>query len=193
MRECGTKNEKPTDDELVSLVKKGDASAFVILSDRYMPALYNRASRYANVVGIDLEDFVQEGLLALFRAAKGFDPGLDARFGTFAITCINNSMSDSIKAFMRNARQHSHLNIDDLDENNLSSRTSPVEDSFLDQEASTLRAQRIENLLSVFEQQVLKHYLGGHSYQQISAILGTDTKAVDNALQRVRRKLRPEG
>jgi len=187
-----------SDDELVLLVKGGDPSAFTALSDRYLPALQSRAGRYANVAGIDMEDFLQEGLFALFRAAKGFDPETGARFSTYAITCINNSMTDAIKAHMKNLRRSSHLCIEDLDHRTLSEamaanpQAHSVEDTYLDQEHSTLRTLQIENLLSDFEQRVLKLYLRGLTYQQISVILSTATKAVDNALQRVRRKLRPE-
>lgn len=187
-----------SDDELVLLVKDGDTSAFTVLSDRYLPALQNRAGRYANVAGIDVEDFLQEGLFALFRATKGFDPEAGARFSTYAITCINNSMTDAIKAHMKNLCRSSHLCIEDLDHHTLNeamaanSQAHSVEDTYLDQEHSTLRALQIENLLSDFEQQVLKLYLRGLTYQEISVILSTATKAVDNALQRVRRKLRPE-
>jgi len=195
---CDTLTEILSDRELVFLVQSGNTVAFTALADRYMAFLHKQAGRYANTIGADIEDFVQEGMLALFRAAKGYNPEAKNLFSTYAITCINNSMTDVIRSHAKNTRQSSHLRIDDLDERGLSFHLSshtldnPVEDTYLNREASHLRAWQIENLLSNFEQQVLKLYLRGYTYQQISSVLSTATKAVDNALQRVRRKLRPE-
>jgi len=195
---CILQEEVLSDRRLVGLVQQGDMSAFTVLSERYLPVLNKRAGRYAGIIGTDIEDFVQEGLLALFRAVKGYELNAGTQFGTYAITCINNAMVDAIRAYMKNKKRSSHLYIDELDEHKLSSlmrsasRRNPVEDTYLDLETFHLRTRQIETLLSEFEQQVLRLYLGGHTYQQISSILDTATKAVDNALQRVRRKLRPE-
>lgn len=195
--ECGISNKSLSDAELVLLAREGDAAAFSILSDRYMPVLKGSAGRYAGIVGVDIEDFMQEGMLALFRAVRGFNSRSGTQFSTYAITCINNSMSSAVKLHLRGSRQNSNMYIDEMDERFLANESTfprqdkPVEDLYIDRETSLIRAQQIEKLLSAFEQRVLRLYLTGHTYQQIAHVLGTSTKSVDNALQRARRKLRP--
>ena len=186
------------DEDIVRLVRDGDAAAFPILLDRYLPVLRSRAWRYCSIAGADVEDFIQEGMFALFRAVRGYNNASGAGFGAYAVACINNSMSTAVKKHFKDSRHISPVCLYDLDEQNLYQqapsdfRAKPVEDSYLDQEAIVLRARQIETLLSEFEQQVLRLYLNGHTYQKIAVVLSTTTKAVDNALQRVRRKLRPE-
>lgn len=184
-----------SDIELAELAKNGNAGAFTCLSERFMPVLKRRANRYSSVVGIDIDDFIQEGMLALFRAVKGFDAGMDVQFRTYAITCINNSMNTAIKSHMKNIAQSSGVSIDGINEEKLGpdmQRASVhVEDMFIEQEDSAALAWQIQSRLSNFERQVLKLYLRGHSYLRISELLNTSAKAVDNALQRVRKKLRP--
>ncbi len=187
--------DRLSDLELVSLVKRGDASAFATLSDRYMPVLLGRAGRYAGIVGVDVEDFLQEGMFALFRAVKGFNPEAEVRFSTYAVTCIHNSMTDAIRAHMKCKRHDGDVNIEDIDRQPHASfsaqlQQKPVEDILLEQEARSIRENQIKTLLSDFEQHVLKLYLSGHSYRHISLVLSSTVKSVDNALQRVRRKLR---
>lgn len=176
------------DEELVLLVKKGDKDAFDLLSGRYHSTLKSRAGRYAGIAGVEEDDFLQEGLLALYRAARGYDPGGQAQFRTYAITCINNSMSAAIKLHMKQQNRKSTFSIDQLDQ--AQTGGIPMDQILLDRESSDQLADRIKTGLSDFERQVLGYYLSGLTYQQISQVLGTSAKAVDNALQRVRRKLR---
>lgn len=183
--------------ELVQLANEGDPVAFSQLTERYYPFLQKRAGRYSNLVGVDTDDFVQEGLLALFRAVKSFDPSAGVKFRTYAFTCINNSMVSAIKKYMRNAQRQQGMQLDDMDEQNLYNQAGVLDDArpedvFFAMETANHRARQIETLLSDFEQQVLRHYLDGRSYQEIADGLHTSTKAVDNALQRVRQKLRPK-
>lgn len=183
-----------SDKELAAKAKNGDTTAFSVLSERYLPILKSRANRYSNVVGVDTEDFVQEGMLALFKAVKGYDGHMGVQFNTYAVTCVNNSMITAIKSHMRSRRTAS-VSIDDNPELHINDRQKSdsmlVEDMYILQEDSAILADQIQALLSDFERQVLKLYLRGNSYLEISGMLSTSTKAVDNALQRVRRKLRP--
>lgn len=184
--------------ELVRRAEAGDTAAFDLLCEQYMPVLQGRAGRYSSIVGVDVEDFVQEGMLALYRAVKGFDPDAGIQFRTYAVTCINNSMASAIKSHMKNFSRRGGIQIDEMDEQTLHRQTMLladdmlVEDLFIQKEMNTQRQRQIEILLSDFERQVLVLYLSGQSYQEIANVLSTTTKAVDNALQRVRRKLRPE-
>lgn len=183
--------------DLVRMAKEDDQIAFAELCERYMPFISGRAGRYARVVGVDVEDFMQEGRLALYRAVKGYNPNAGIQFSTYAITCINNSMISAIKRYMRNALQQDPLQLDELDERKLylaaqQYEINRPEESLFQMETEEDRSQQINQLLSTFERNVLNHYLSGQPYQEIARALCTSTKAVDNALQRVRRKLRPE-
>lgn len=189
--------DSPGEMELVYRAKEGDPSAFALLSEQYLYILHGRAGRYSKIVGVDTEDFVQEGLLALYRAVKGYNPAMGIRFRTYAITCINNSMISAIKTHLRDYRQTQGIHLDEMGPPKVYGRVvlqeeDCPEDIFFQMEAAHARAQQMEALLSEFERQVLKRYLSGQSYQEIGLALRTSTKAVDNALQRVRRKLRPQ-
>jgi RNA polymerase sporulation-specific sigma factor len=150
-----------------------------------MRAIKSRANRYAGVIGQDNEDFIQEGLLALFRAVKGYDEASGFKFSTYAITCVNNAMASAIRKHMKS------LDADRLGASGDEAALKPPEELFIEQEGSAQLAWQIRSLLSDFERQTLKLYLRGNSYLEISSALSSTTKAVDNALQRVRKKLRP--
>lgn len=194
-REPRLPKKKTMEMELVQLAKGGDSTAFSLLSEQYMPVLQGRAGRYSSIVGVDTEDFVQEGMLALYRAVMSFNSCAGTQFHTYAITCINNSMTSVVRNHMRNFRQQNGVHLDVIDEQKIYDATVQVndgpEDLFFQMETANHRAQQIEALLSEFERHVLKQYLSGQSYQKVAKSLCTTTKAVDNALQRVRRKLRP--
>jgi len=187
----------PSVHELLGLVQDGTAAdAFDRLLERYMPVIRFNAGRYAGVFGADIEDLRQEAMITLFRAAKGFDVTAGNSFSAYATASINNAMAAIAKKSFKSSQGYSGINLDELDSSQLSLRVAgntsvrPVEDQFLDREAKLDRESKIAALLSDFERRVLRLYLGGHSYQQISGVLRVSTKAVDNALQRVRRKLR---
>ena len=184
------------DKELVCLARSGDTSAFAVILERYLPVIKYRAGRYSNIAGVDLDDFVQEGMLALFRAVKNFDANAGIQFKTYAVTCINNSLTTAIKSHMKDFGRNAAISLDGIDGQALLDDSPqsghPVEDEFLEKEATQLRARQILDVLSPFEQQVLALYLEGFRYRQISAKLSSSDKSVDNALQRIRRKLRKE-
>jgi RNA polymerase sporulation-specific sigma factor len=134
-------------------------------------------------------------MLALFKAVKGFDKKVGAQFKTYAGTCVSNAMASAVKKNLK-AVQKSSVSIEFIDEERLAESVSAAtvmaaEDVYIERERSALLAKQIQAMLSGFERQVLMLYLRGHSYVQIADLLFTTTKAVDNALQRVRRKLRP--
>ena len=184
-----------TDFEVIALVQSGDSAAFGALTERYMPLLVGRAARYSNVAGAEPEDFLQEGLLALYRAAKSYNSD-KSRFSTYATSCVENAMTDAFRRLARVSHPGT-VYLNDFGETALHRETArlvqatPTEDIYASGEQSEDRMRQIENKLSVFERKVLSFYLKGYTYQQTSAMLDATPKAVDNALQRVRRKLRP--
>ena len=155
------------------------------------------------ILGADSEDLIQEGMIGLFKAVRDYDVGRDASFSTFAELCINRQMYTAVQASKR--QKHFPLNTyisldseasgDDKEGMNLAellanrAELSP-EDMFLDKERVAYLERLIEEELSEFEKQVLDLYMTGMSYSQIAKVLGRDEKATDNALQRLKSKIK---
>ncbi len=184
------------DHELASLVCGGDPDAFVELTQRYMSLIRAKAASFPHTA-LESDDLYQEGLLGLYRAARTYDPDGAASFRTYAGVCISHQIIAAYRSHFRkkNLPLNSSLSLDDEE--------SPVqEDSFarsvrsnpeallIAQENLQIVNERIRRGLSRLEQQVLFLYLGGATYAEIAKRRGITPKAVDNAMQRVRRKLR---
>ena len=183
------------DETLAQRAKNGDDEALADLIERYTPLVCMRARAYARGV-MDVDDVYQEGMIALLKAVRNYREDTAGSFRTFAAVCVNNKMLSAVTAHMRdkNAPMRSYLSLRgrEIPEDLLaagSPETDP-EKLVIASEESAARNRRIENLLSPFERQVLRLYLSSYSYEEMSRQLGSSTKAVDNALQRVRRKLR---
>ena len=183
------------DETLAQRAKNGDDEALADLIERYTPLVCMRARAYARGV-MDVDDVYQEGMIALLKAVRNYREDTAGSFRTFAAVCVNNKMLSAVTAHMRdkNAPMRSYLSLSGREiPEDLLAAVSPETDPeklVIASEASAARYRRIENLLSPFERQVLRLYLSSYSYEEMSRQLGSSTKAVDNALQRVRRKLR---
>ena len=178
-----------TDEELVLSARAGEAPAVSELMARYLPMIRRRAARYF-LPGMDAEDVVQEGLIGLLKAIRLYD-GKQSAFSTFASVCVASNMATAAKAALsQKSRPLSDYSpLEELDEARGARPVSPEEEIIIAEQVGELR-ERMGTLLSGFERRVLTLYLSGHSYAEISQLLRTASKAVDNALQRVRRKLR---
>jgi len=177
--------EQMSDEDLTLLAKNGDTDAFTELVARYLPVISYKAYGYKG----DCEDLKQEGLISLIIAVRRFDVSRQVSFKTFASHCISNRISTAVKAIKNNK-----ICIDDsieycADNIALSDKTDPVS-LVISRENMVELNSRMSSLLSIFEQAALKLYLSGHTYHEMALVLNSSTKAVDNALQRVRRKLR---
>lgn len=183
------------DETLAQRAKNGDDEALADLIERYTPLVCMRARAYARGV-MDVDDVCQEGMIALLKAVRNYREDTAGSFRTFAAVCVNNKMLSAVTAHMRdkNAPMRSYLSLSGREiPEDLLAAVSPETDPeklVIASEESAARNRRIENLLSPFERQVLRLYLSSYSYEEMSRQLGSSTKAVDNALQRVRRKLR---
>ena len=183
------------DETLAQRAKNGDDEALAELIERYTPLVCMRARAYARGV-MDVDDVYQEGMIALLKAVRNYREDTAGSFRTFAAVCVNNKMLSAVTAHMRdkNAPMRSYLSLSGREiPEDLLAAVSPETDPeklVIASEESAARNRRIENLLSPFERQVLRLYLSSYSYEEMSRQLGSSTKAVDNALQRVRRKLR---
>lgn len=156
-----------------------------------LPVIKAKSGRYS-LVGLEQDDFIQEGLIGLFNAVKNYDPARGASFDTYARRCIHSRMVECLSASL--AQKHLPLR-DYLPIDSLEHAAGPDSDGdplevYLQQEEELLRRQKIKTLLSGLEQETLTLYLSGLSYEEMAQRLHCSTKAVDNALQRVRRKLR---
>lgn len=193
-----------TDEELVLQIHDGeDEGATDHLLNKYKNLVRKKAGSMF-ILGADRDDLIQEGMIGLFKAIRDYDFGRDASFATFAELCISRQMYSAIQASAR--KKHGPLNSyisiyakrEDSDEGAevaladiLESDPGLIpEQHIIDQENLELLEEEIEKQLSPLERQVLDLYITGMSVKQISAVLGRDEKSTDNAMQRIRNKLR---
>lgn len=181
-----------TDSQLACLVSNGNSDAFVELTARYMSLIRVKAAPFRCTM-LEADDLCQEGLWGLLCAARTYDATGKAAFRTYAGVCISNRIIMAYRAAA--SRKNSPLNdfvslSDDGLEMDMPDSTTNPETVLMDRESVIAIQQRIQQNLSKIEQQVLILYLSGCSYHEVAAKLGVTSKAVDNALQRVRLKLK---
>lgn len=168
--------------------KEGDEQALAALIARQMPLIRALAARSVSP-GLEFEDAVQEGLIALFFAMGSYDGARGASFSTYASVCIRSGIADAVRRAGR--RKHAPLNrsvpLDDA--GHVPMAGGPAEEAEA-REQYRATMHQLETRLSSLEKQVLALFLDGLSYGAIARRLGVGEKAVDNALQRVRAKLR---
>ena len=177
-----------SDLSLAEKVRRGDNEAFGVLSNRYGGLIRSIAERYS-AAGLDRNDFSQEGLLGLLWACKAFDSEKNASFKNFASICINRRFLSLVRKDMSKKAipKEKLLSIEDLeisDENTLN-----PEILMLQKEQAEDFDKLLKSRLSPLEQKVLRLYLSGMTYSDISKKLSVSLKSVDNALQRIRKKL----
>ena len=189
-----------TDNELVDLAKSGDAAALEAVLLRYKPLVHKKSQPYY-LAGGDDDDVVQEGLIGLYKAVMEFDKTKFPLFGVFAGVCIERRIISAVKKASR--RKHSPLNsYISLSSGAFDNDSGADVESILDggeandPESIMLERERvlalegiISGALSEFEKSVLLGYLSGRSYKEIGESLGRDAKSVDNAIQRIKKKL----
>ncbi|HET6498002.1 MAG TPA: RNA polymerase sporulation sigma factor SigH [Coriobacteriia bacterium] len=199
--ECTPGNVRAAERELVLAAQQGDQRASSVLVKRYRGLVRCKARSYF-LVGGDREDVVQEGLIGLFKAIRDYDPSRQSSFRSFAELCVTRQLITAIKTATR--QKHTPLNgyvslsrpatADDdgerLLEDILAAREvcDPAEIVISAWEGQFIR-RGFAASLSPFESRVLSMYVQGNSYQEIAETLGRHTKSVDNALQRVKRKM----
>lgn len=179
--------EKLSDSKLVELINSGDYKYLQVLINRYMPYIISVASRY-NVSGFDTEDFIQEGILAIFFAVKSYNIE-KASFKTFVCLCINRAMSSALLRCTGNAKHIPEGLISSIDDFELADTSNP-ESILIEKENFNDLEHTIKSELSQFEYQVLCEFLSGKSYVDIAASLNVTPKSVDNALRRIRSKIK---
>jgi RNA polymerase sporulation-specific sigma factor len=188
-----------TDEEIVLLAQRDSKEALVHLLESYKSLVRIKARSYF-LVGADHEDIVQEGMIGLYKAIRDYRADRQASFRAFADLCIKRQIITAIKTATR--QKHMPLNsyvslnkpiyddegdrtLLDLIEGNL---TNP-EELYINQEEMASIQFMIDKVLSGLERQVLSAFLDGKSYQEIAELLGRHVKAIDNALQRIKKKM----
>ena len=187
------------DDEVALLFQKGDGDALEYLLDKYKNFVRARARSYY-LVGADHEDIVQEGMIGLYKAIRDFNPEKQASFHAFTELCVKRQIITAIKTATR--QKHVPLNNyvslnkplygDESDRTLLDvieGRVVNPEEMFIGQEDMAHIQEELSSSLSDLERKVLDAFLQGKSYQEIAENLGRHPKSIDNALQRVKKKL----
>ena len=194
-------DEPDKDRQSILLIRKGDTLARDNLIRRYQGFVYNKTRPYF-LMGADREDLNQEGMLGLYQAIKSYDLSKDVPFKTFADVCITRRICTAVKTYGRH--KHSPLNTsislnqpsygeendrETIEMINTGVVQDPI-DTITTRETFKMVEQKLKKILSPFEQNV--YYLQlyeGLSYDQIATRLDSHTKAVDNAIQRIRKKV----
>ncbi len=181
--------EKKSDLALVSLAGVGDENAVLVLLSRYLPLVKSCARAYAGPD--EFEDLCQEGMIGLLTAIRTYDPA-KSTFSAFAWLCVNRMLSTVHRSATRKKKLPAGavVPLEELEEHFSAASAETPESIFINREDYHRLMARINRRLSKLEQAVLGAYLAGASYQEIAVRLDITEKGVDNAIQRIRRKLR---
>lgn len=180
--------ENLSDEEIVVRLSSGRYAEIQVLINRYMPLIIKTVSRYNNC-GIDAEDLIQEGVIAVFSAVKAYDPER-SKFSTFVSICITRAIMAQIKNVGASKRIPDSL-ISPLDDANTNAvDISDPESIYISKESYVRFKENICSTLSELEYKVFCAFVSGDSYSKIATDLGISVKSVDNSLRRIRTKLR---
>lgn len=195
-----TRLEEMGEDKVLELAKNGDGTAIEYMLEKYRNFVRAKSRTYF-LIGADREDIIQEGMIGLFKAIRDYKPESGSNFRSFADLCITRQIITAIK----NATRQKHIPLnsyvslnkpayDDDSDNTL--MDSVIEEHRFDPEEIMINRERFRLLeeklvesLSKYESKVLKQYLDGKSYTDIASRLGKSEKSIDNALQRIKKKI----
>ncbi len=194
--------EQFRDEELIDRLRHGESAITDYIMEKYKNLVRSKA-RSMYILGADNEDLIQEGMIGLFKAVRDYDSGRDASFYTFADLCVSRQMYTAIQAATR--KKHWPLNTS-VSLYSAGGEGGQEERELIyalpvgpegDPEALVIDREQVEYLegmidreLSGFEKQVLELHMTGMTYSQIARVLGREEKSTDNALQRVKGKLK---
>ena len=189
-----------TDEQIISQIKEGDEQALSFLLDKYKDLVNSKVGKYF-IIGAEREDIIQEGMIGLYKAIRGFDHCKQNTFKTFANLCIERQLITAIKSSNRQKHMplNSYLSLNTYAYDNDEDGTELIEtfevDTIEDPLETIMKKESFDEIqktmhksLSKFEEQVLDRYIQGESYEIIAKRLDTPVKSVDNAIQRIRKK-----
>ena len=195
--------EAMSDEELIQSLRDGDGKVIDYIIEKYKELVRRKAGSMF-ILGADKEDLIQEGMIGLYKAVRDYDAGRDASFATFADLCVSRQMYKAVES--QNRKKHAPLNSyvsiyeDDtakgeegsggISQMLLAEAGMSPEDVVIDKEQAENLEKKIYEGLSDLERQVLNLRLTGIEYTDIAKILGRDAKSTDNALSRIKVKVR---
>ncbi len=195
--------ETMSDEELIQSLRDGDGKVIDYIIEKYKELVRHKAGSMF-ILGADKEDLIQEGMIGLYKAVRDYDAGRDASFATFADLCVSRQMYKAVES--QNRKKHAPLNSyvsiyeDDqakgeegsggISQMLLAEAGMSPEDVVIDKEQAENLEKKIYEGLSDLERQVLNLRLTGIEYTDIAKILGRDAKSTDNALSRIKVKVR---
>ena len=187
------------DEELIEKLRAGDERIMDYILDKYKPLVRKRANTMY-LIGGDTDDLIQEGMIGLFKAIRDYEAEKEASFYHFAELCINRQIYTAVEA--SNRKKHAPLNSyvslysgtnEDgvvLADSLMTSMMENPEQMMIEQESFVQFMEQLKERLSKMERQVVDSYLAGLNYVQIAEQMGKAPKAIDNALQRIKKKIR---
>ena len=191
---------KLSDEELIELSRNGDGSVTEFILEKYRNFVRAKSRTYF-LIGADREDIIQEGMIGLYKAIRDYKTDSASSFRSFADLCITRQIITAIKTATR--QKHIPLNsyislnrpaYEEEGENTLletiveKHRFDP-EEIMINKERFRILEEKLVATLSKYESMVLKRYISGHTYTDIAAELGKSEKSIDNALQRIKKKI----
>ncbi len=186
--------------EYICKIKAGDKAALNYIMEKYSHFVYIKAKQFF-IVGAEKDDIIQEGMIGLFKAINGFDPEKDVSFKVFADLCIKRQIMTAIKAATRQKHiplnSYLSLNKSAFDEDSDREVIEMLDTEMVPDPLDTITTQEtyekvestMNKVLSEFELKVLNEYVNGASYIEIANKLDSHVKAVDNAVQRIKKKV----
>ena len=185
------------DEELIFRFKNGESEILDYLMEKYKNMVRKKA-RTMVLIGGENDDLIQEGMIGLFKAVRDYQPDKDASFQTFAGICVDRQIYNAIQSSNRQKHQplNSYISLSEQDGENEEhlgdAWVENPESIIIDQENVQSLEQEITTTLSPMENQVLEYYLAGNGYGEIAQIMGKTPKSIDNALQRIRTKIKEQ-
>ena len=185
------------DEELIFRFKNGESEILDYLMEKYKNMVRKKA-RTMFLIGGENDDLIQEGMIGLFKAVRDYQPDKDASFQTFAGICVDRQIYNAIQSSNRQKHQplNSYISLSEQDGENVEhlgdAWVENPESIIIDQENVQSLEQEITTTLSPMENQVLEYYLAGNGYGEIAQIMGKTPKSIDNALQRIRTKIKEQ-
>ena len=194
-----SKYDRMTDEQLLCDYKDGNQEIMDYLMVKYK-SMVRKKARAMYLLGGENEDLIQEGMIGLFKAVTSYQEEKNTSFSTFAYLCVQRQIYTTITAFNRKKHiplntaislfeqknQEEELSLDEI----LETPEETPEEMMLRKEELNDYYKMLDQNLSKFEKQVMYHYLNGETYTTIAKKLGKSDKSIDNAIQRIRRKIR---
>ncbi len=193
------KYQELSDEQLIEALRAGDKKIMDYILNKYKPLVLGKANAMY-LIGGDTDDLIQEGMIGLFKAIRDYRADREASFFHFAELCINRQIYSAVEA--SNRKKHAPLNTyvsfysQNGEEGKPLAETLPTdvtdnpEQMIIDQENMQLFWENVKSRLSAMEREVLDEYLAGLNYKQIADKMGKSPKAIDNALSRIKSKIR---